>query len=42
MDRHPFLFVTDWYIFEVVWGNFGPYNMYSFALLIPVFSFFVS
>ena len=39
MDRHPIFFVTDWYIFEVVWGVFCTYNMYSFTFPIPVLVF---
>ena len=28
MDRHPIFFVTDWYIFEVVWWIFNTINMF--------------
>jgi len=33
MDRHPILFVTNWYIFEVVCWVFSTLNMFSFVIL---------
>jgi len=44
MNRHPIFFVTDWYVFEVVWGVFCTYNMYSFAFFVlnPCFGFLLA
>jgi len=39
MDRHPNFFVTDWYIFEVVWEFFIRMLCASVRISSPCFSF---
>jgi len=37
MNRHHIFFVTNWYIFEVVWEVFVLYNVrFLLAFLFPV------
>jgi len=41
MNRHPNFFVTDWYIFEVVWNFFSRMLCTSFRISSPCFSSFL-
>ena len=41
---HVYYVIYHWYVFEVVWGVFCTYNMYSFAFFVlnPCFGFLLA